>query len=64
MLSVDKSAIRLNVEGKLRLYAVDGHLVAKGTNGIIPLRGIHSGIYIVWIECNNRRFTQKIVINN
>jgi putative BNR/asp-box repeat-containing domain protein len=64
MLLVDKSAIRLNVEGKLRLYAVDGHLVAKGTNGIIPLRGIHSGIYIVWIECNNRRFTQKIVINN
>ena len=64
MLSIDKNAIRLNIEGMLQLYALDGQIVAKGTNGIIPIRNIPSGIYIVSIECNNRHFTRKIVINN
>ncbi len=64
VLSVDKSAIRLNAEGTLRLYSVDGHFVAKSAKGIIPLGNISSGIYIVLVEYNNQRFTQKILINN
>lgn len=63
VLSVDKSAIRLNAEGTLRLYSVDGHLVANSAKGIIPLGNISSGIYIALIEYNNQRFTQKILIN-
>ena len=64
MLSVDKAAIRLNVEGTLRLYALDGRVVANGANGIIPLRNIPAGIYIVSMECGGRHFTRKVVVNN
>ncbi|GAB6975337.1 hypothetical protein JCM15124A_02440 [Prevotella falsenii] len=63
VLSIDKSAIKLNAKGTLRLYAVDGHFVAKSSKNIIPLGGIPSGIYIVLVEYNNQRFTQKIIIN-
>ena len=64
VLSVDRTAIRLNAKGTLRLYSVDGHFIAKGTKDIIPLGGIPSGIYIVLVEYNNQRFAQKIIINN
>lgn len=64
VLSVDKSAIRLNAKGTLRLYSADGHCVAKSTKRIIPLGNISSGIYIVLVEYDNQRFTQKITINN
>ena len=64
ILTINKNEIKLNAKGKLSLYAVNGQLIAKEKQGVIQLKGIPSGIYIVLIEYNNQKLTQKIIINN
>ena len=64
ILTINKNEIKLNAKGKLSLYAVNGQLIAKEKQGAIQLKGIPSGIYIVVIEYNNQKLTQKIIINN
>ncbi len=64
LIYIDDATAKLKVKGTLCLLTVDGRIVAQSEKGILSLKNIPSGIYIVLAECNNQSFTKKIAIRN
>lgn len=63
LAQITGSNVTLKNGGRLTLYTVGGEKARMG-NGSMSLAGLHPGVYVLTIEQNGQRYTQKIMIQH